>query len=148
MSNMKRLQLNKLDKHLSEVSVPNPPNGGWLRAIRSGLGMSMQQAASRIGVSKQSIARLEYNEIHDAITLKSLRKAAEALDCHVVYALVPNADGLQGIVRQQALRKATDMVISVDHTMRLEAQGVDNMEDKINEIADDLAKNPNSRLWE
>ena len=102
----------------------------------------------RIGITQQSAARLEKNEANDAITLKSLRKAAEALDCRLVYALVPNEGGLRDIVRKQALRKARDIVDPVDHSMMLEAQDVGNKQEKTDQLADELARNPNPRLWD
>ena len=148
MSKFKQIQLRTLDKHLAQIRVPEVPSNGWIRAIRSSLGMSMEQLAARMGIAKQSVARLENNESGDSITLKSLRKAAEGLNCQLVYALVPNKDGLQGIVEKQALLKAKDIVSAVDHTMQLEAQGVGNLQAKIVELAEDLAKNPNSKLWD
>jgi len=148
MSNLKHIQLQTLDKHLAQISIPEVPSGGWIRAIRSGLGMSIQQLASRIDIAKQSVARLEKNEVNDSITLKSLRKTAEALDCQLVYAFVPNRGGLKAIIEKQALLKAQEIVSAVDHTMQLEAQAVGNAADKIRETAEELAKRPNNKLWD
>ncbi len=148
MTKLKQLQIHLLDKHLAQVSVPETVQGGWIRAVRSSLGMSIQQLAGRMGVAKQSVARLERNEADDSITLKSLRKAAEALNCRLVYVLVPEEGSLQAIVQKQALHKAKDIVSAVDHSMQLEAQGVGNLQQKIKETAEELAKNPNSKLWE
>lgn len=148
MSKFKHMQIQTLDKHLAQVSVPEAPSGGWIHAIRSSLGMSIQQLAVRMGIAKQSVARLEANETNSSITLKSLRKAAEALNCRLVYVLVPNEGSLQGILDKQALLKAKDIVSAVDHSMQLEAQGVGNLQQKIKETADELSKNPNSKLWE
>ena len=144
----KYIQLQMLDDHLSRVSVCDRPLGGWIRAVRTSLGMSVRQMAERIGVTQQSAARLEKNEINDAITLKSLRKAAEALDCRLVYAFVPNKGSLQDIVRKQALRKARDIVDPVDHSMMLEAQGVGDRQEKTAQIADELVRNPAISLWD
>jgi predicted DNA-binding mobile mystery protein A len=110
--------------------------------------MSVRQMAMRIGITQQSAARLETNESDNSITLKSLRKAAEALDCRLVYALVPNEGSLEAAVKKQAHKKATEIVSAVDHTMGLEAQSVGNAKEKTLEIADDLAKNLNSKLWD
>ena len=65
-----------------------------------------------------------------------------------MYALVPNDGSLQAILDKQALVKAKDIVSAVDHTMQLEAQGVGNLQQKIKETAEELAKNPNTKLWE
>lgn len=142
------MQLRTLDDHLSEVSVCDRPSGGWIRAVRISLGMSVRQMAKRIGITQQSAARLEKNEATDAITLKSLRKAAEALDCRLVYALVPNEGGLRDTVRKQALRKARDIVDPVDHSMMLEAQDVGNKQERTDQLADELARTPDTKLWD
>jgi len=145
---LKNLQIQTLDRHIADIRVCDRPNEGWIAAIRKSLGMSVRQLAERIGVTQQSTARLESNEAEDSITLKSLRKAAEALDCRVVYALIPNEGSLDATIRKQAVKKATEIVKDVDHSMQLEAQGVGNVDTKIKEMADDLAKTPNSKLWD
>jgi len=145
---LKHLQIQTLDRHIAEIRVCDRPSDGWIAAIRKSLGMSVRQLAERIGITQQSTARLETNEADDSITLKSLRKAAEALDCRVVYALIPNEGSLESTIRKQAIKKASELVKDVDHTMQLEAQGVGNIDAKIKEMADDLAKNPNSKLWD
>ena len=144
----KHMQLQALDDHLSEVSVCDRPSGGWIRAVRVSLGMSVRQMAERMGITQQSATRLEKNEADDVIKLKSLRKAAEALDCRLVYAIVPNEGSLWDIVRKRALRKARDIVDPVDHSMMLEAQGVVDRQEKIRQIADDLARNLGTKLWD
>jgi len=145
---LKHLQIQTLDRHIAEIRVCDRPSDGWIAAIRKSLGMSVRQLAERIGITQQSTARLETNEADDSITLKSLRKAAEALDCRVVYALIPNEGSLEATIRKQAIKKASELVRDVDHTMQLEAQGVGNVDAKTKEMADDLAKNPNSKLWD
>ena len=144
----KYMQLRTLDDHLSRVNVCDRPSGGWIRAVRTSLGMSVRQMAELMGITQQSAARLEKNEADDVIKLKSLRKAAEALDCRLVYAFVPKEGGLRDIVRKQALGKASDIVDPVDHNMMLEAQDVGDRREKILQVADELARNPNPRLWD
>ena len=144
----KYMQLRALDDHLSRVNVCDRPSGGWIRTVRTSLGMSVRQMAERMGITQQSAARLEKNEADDVIKLKSLRKAAEALDCRLVYAFVPKEGGLRDIVRKQALGKARDIVDPVDHSMMLEAQDVGDRREKFLQVADELARNPNPRLWD
>lgn len=145
---LKTLQVQTLDRHMAAIRVCDRPNEGWITAIRKSLDMSARQLAERIGITQQSTTRLEGNEADDSITLKSLRKAAEALDCHVVYALIPNEGSLKAAIKKQALKKATNIVRDVDHSMQLEAQGVGNAQAKIKELANDFAKAPNSKLWD
>lgn len=144
----KHLQLQTLDQHMAEIRVCDRPSDGWIRAVRKSLGMSVRQLATRMRVTQQALSQLEAKELNETVSIKTLRKAAEALNCRLVYALVPNDGGLQGILDKQALMKAKDIVSAVDHTMQLEAQGVGNLQQKIKETAEELAKNPNSKLWE
>lgn len=69
--------------------MTNIPNKGWLKAIRTSIGMSSRQLGKRLGISQQSAARLELNEVAESISLKTLRRAAKALDCKLVYQFVP-----------------------------------------------------------
>ena len=52
-----------------------------------------------------------------------MRRAAEALDCTLVYALVPNETSLENAVHARARKIALRDLGRVAHTMRLEAQG-------------------------
>ena len=147
-SKFRQLQLETLDEHLSQVHVAPRPSGGWVRAIRTAIGMSARQLAERMGVSQQALSRLEGKEASDAVTLKSLRRAAEAMNCKVVYALVPENGSLQDLIEEQALKKAKELVEAVDHTMMLEAQGVGDVKEKTRKVAVEIAENLNSSLWE
>ena len=67
-----------------------PPPKGWVRAIRDALGMTGVQFAERLKVRPQSVEALEQSEANGTIQLKTLKRAAEALGCTLIYALVPN----------------------------------------------------------
>src|SRR5882724_9687615 len=114
----------RLDERLTPLKPAErfrAPPKGWVRAIRDALGMSGVQFARRLGVRPPSVAAIEASEENGAIQLKTLRRAAEALDCTLVYALVPN-DSLKGAVRARARRIALRNLGRVAHTMKLEAQ--------------------------
>ena len=98
------------------------PPKGWIRAIREALGMTGVQFARRLNIKPQSIDALEKSEANGAIKIETLRRAAEALDCTLVYALVPNS-ALEEAVRVRARKIALRDLGRVAHTMRLEAQG-------------------------
>ena len=102
--------------------VPRPPRG-WVRAIRDALGMTTTQLAERMDVSQPRVTDIEKREVQDALTLATLRKAAEALACTLVYALVPNQP-LEDAVRARAEAIADARLARVEHTMRLEDQAV------------------------
>lgn len=83
--------------------------------------MSGVQLATRLHVRPQTVEALERSEAAGSIQLKTLRRAAEALDCTLVYALVPNSS-LEESVRQRARKFAIRDLQRVAHTMKLEAQ--------------------------
>ena len=147
-SKFRQLQLETLDEHLSQVHVAPRPSGGWIRAIRTSIGMSARQLAERMGVSQQALSRLERKEANDEVTIKTLRRAAEAMGCQVVYALVPEEGSLQDFIEARALEKAKEIVEAVDHTMMLEAQEVGDVKEKTRQVADEMAENLNYSLWD
>jgi predicted DNA-binding mobile mystery protein A len=134
----------RLDERLESLKpvdrYPVPPKG-WIRAVRDALGMNGVQLAKRLGISPQSVDALERSEATGSIKLETLRRAAEALDCTVVYALVPNKP-LESVVRDRARAIALRDLARVAHTMKLEAQQADHadLESRIEEYIRDNVK--------
>ncbi|MDH4319192.1 MAG: mobile mystery protein A [Desulfobulbaceae bacterium] len=126
VSKYKQIARRQLDKTLSMFapakSVP-PPVKGWIRAVREALGMTGGQLAQRLKVSQPRVHKLEQGELSGALTLKTMRQVAEALDCTFVYALVPRTS-LEDTVQRQARVVAGARQQRVSHTMLLEAQGL------------------------
>lgn len=100
-----------------------PPPKGWVRTIRRAIGMTSLQLAIRLGQSQPRVADIEKRERDGALTIRTLRRVAQALDCHFVYAIVPN-ERLEKMVRQRAAKIANRRLKSVEHTMTLENQAV------------------------
>jgi predicted DNA-binding mobile mystery protein A len=147
----KSLVLQQLDETLARfagLKSVRPPKG-WIRAVREALGMSGRQFASRLGVTPPRVTVLEREELTGGISLKTLRQAAEALDCEVVYALVPRGS-LRQTVRRQAEKVASAQLARVGHSMVLEAQELTAEEqrralrDKVDELTDEFPKT----LWD
>jgi predicted DNA-binding mobile mystery protein A len=108
-------------RELPSVEQFAPPRAGWIRAIRDALGMSAADLGRRMGVTGATVGEIEANERDGGIRLSTLRRAAEAMDCTVVYALVPR-ESLESTVRQRAEQILDEQHRHVDQTMRLEAQ--------------------------
>ena len=92
MDAKRRTARQKLDTRIKDLKPAIRfivPSRGWIRALRDALGMTAGQLGGRIGMRGQSVLDLEKSEKAGTIQLKTLRKAAEALDCTLVYALVP-----------------------------------------------------------
>ena len=153
--NSKRSKMNALarwalDQQLQPLRQMAPlirPERGWIRAMREAIGMTTGQFAKRLGVAQPRVAALERAEANEAVTLKSLRHAAEALDCVLVYALVPKAP-LNELVKDRARLVADRQLARTDQTMRLENQAVSRlrMERAREDLAEELLRN-DRRLW-
>lgn len=139
----------RLDERLSALKPEDrfrAPPKGWIRAIRDALGMTGVQLAARMGVRPQTVEAMEKSEAGGSIQLSTLRRAAEAMDCTLVYALVPNTS-LENAVNQRARKMADRDLRRVAHTMKLEAQdtGDTGMEARIEAYIRDKIKDRD--LW-
>jgi DNA-binding Xre family transcriptional regulator len=85
----RRLMDKKTQPWISLRSEKRPPIG-WLKAIRGALGISSRQLAQIVGIDSAAVIRLEDREPTGKITLELLDRAAQAMGCKVVYAIVPN----------------------------------------------------------
>lgn len=118
--------LDQLDRSLRRYNTlrkASAPQKGWIKAVRDALGMSGQQLGKRLGVSRMRVATMEQAEVAGATTLKTMRRAAEAMDCVLVYALVPKTS-LKETLRKQARRKAAQDIARASRTMALENQAL------------------------
>jgi len=62
---------------------------GWLRTARQTLGQTQSQVAEKLGIKRQAYANFETGEVRATISLATLRRAAQALDCDLIYFLTP-----------------------------------------------------------
>ena len=141
-----------LDKRftvLRRLAQSPRPTKGWLRAIRDALGMTQAQFARRLGVSQPRIIELEQSEVGGSVTLNTLQRAAEALGCRLVYALIPEKP-LAETVRERAEIISERQLKAVEQTMRLEDQSVKDTtaaKDLRRQFMDELLRRP-ARLWD
>ena len=148
-STMRQRARQRLDERLAVLKPENtllPPPKGWVRAIRDALGMTGPQFAARLKITPQSVADIEKSEATGSIQLKTLSRAAEALDCTLVYALVPKTS-FEGAVQSRARRMAMKELKRVAHTMKLEDQDVGDahLEERIAAYIRDVIKDRD--LW-
>jgi len=142
----------QLDKRLSLLrhseSLARPPRG-WIRAIREALGMTSKQLGVRIGVSQPRATKIEQAESNDTITLETLRRAAQAMDCKLVYAFIPRVS-LKELVEERARSRARSMLEATSHSMALEDQRADADTDsaQLEQIVRELAEKSGPALWE
>ena len=112
--------------------------------------MTASQLAARLGVSKTRVVVMKKGEIEGSLTLKSLEKAAEALDCTLIYALVPNNRTLESIVRAQAKVLTSERLAAVEHSMQLENQAVPASDSKkhLDRLIEQILWDEIRRLWD
>ena len=146
------LSASQIDRKLEPLrpaanSLRRSSAGGWIRAIRQALGLSAAALGARMNLAQQSVVQLEKNEQAGAITIASLRRAAEALDAELIYAIIPR-NSLRETIREQALKIARKRAAPVAHSMQLEAQGLTTVElgERIEELAREIERHPRE-LW-
>lgn len=136
-----------LDSHFDEWQqlrgLARPPRG-WVRAIREALGMSAATLAERLGTTAGAVSRLEQSEAADRIRLDTLRRAADALGCDLVYLLVPRRP-LTAVVRDRARELAHSQIAATEQTMRLEDQATGKTSELEDRLTEQLVER--GRLW-
>lgn len=146
---LKRKQLDEKLSALRHGKVPEVPQEGWVKAIRTALGMPSGALAKRIGVTQSAVTQFEASEAAETITLSSLKKIAQGLECDLAYALVPKTS-LADTMNEQALRRARSTVDSLTVSMELEDQGISEQEKRrrLEEITRDLLARQGPGFWE
>ncbi|HVJ36919.1 MAG TPA: hypothetical protein VM687_03835 [Stenotrophomonas sp.] len=100
------------------------PRGGWISAIRQALGMTLGDLGQRLAISTVAVKKFEESERKNTIQLGSLQRVAAALNCELVYALVPR-EPLAEMVWKERLRQLDNLHARTTHHMHLENQAID-----------------------
>ncbi len=98
------------------------PSKGWLRAVRDAIGLNQRAMAAKMAIRQQTYHQIEKREEKGEITLSSLRRAAEALDCELVYFLVPKKVVAETFTALAAVHDPHQRAVAT--TMELEGQSV------------------------
>jgi predicted DNA-binding mobile mystery protein A len=139
-----RASLDARFDNLGSLKVFTRPAHGWLRAIRESLGMTTRQFSRRLGVAQSSIHDIEKSEAGGTIQFDTLRRAAEALNCTVVYMIVPNKP-LESIVHDRAREIVMKQLAPIEHSMALEDQSAKVSARQVEDMIRDLEPR---RLWD
>jgi predicted DNA-binding mobile mystery protein A len=143
-------QLNNKLLALTPLSKVALPPTGWIRAIRSAIGMSMQQLGNKLNISKQAVMNMEKREKEGSITIKSLREIAQVMDLELVYGFVPIDGSLDALIERRAMELATQIVKRTATTMELEnqANSKERIENAIRERAIAIQNEMPKILWD
>ena len=105
-------------------TLPRPARG-WLRAVREAVGLAQHHPAKKLGIKRQAWPQLEESEARESISVSSLRRAAAALDCDLVYFLVPRDAVAKSYAELAAAHdSALHHLHASEHSMALEGQAV------------------------
>lgn len=133
------------------LRTDNVPRSGWIKAVRGALGLNTRQLAERVGVEQSNITRLEEREPSGKVTLERLAKVADAMNCRLIYAIVPNDrySDLEAIIDERARDLAQQLVRTTEHSMRLEKQGASDADltKEVDSLANELKSKMDSRIW-
>lgn len=149
----KKLQIQQLDAGIKEIASLQKVSvleTGWVKSIRTAIGMSLVQLANRLGVSKQNVLAIEKREQEGTLSLKTLRHVAKAMDMKLVYGFVPTDGSLEALIDRKATEAAKKIVMRTSASMKLEGQ--ENNEQRIQkaiaERSDELKRELSKVLWD
>ncbi len=91
---------------------------GWLRMMRHAVGIPVAEMARRLGVGGSEVYRMEYAEDRGVIELQTLRRAAEALGCDLVYGLAPREETLVAIAADTGVARELKRVEALERGLK------------------------------
>ncbi len=146
---LRKIRARQLEKELAPLSKILRPAVGWVKTIRETLGMNTRQLGERCNVTSERILKIETDEVDGKTTLATLEKVASAMNCSLVYALVPN-DGLLKFIEKTALNKAQSQLKHISHTMTLENQKVSEaaLKDQVDILKEEMTKGNIKKIWD
>jgi len=147
----KKLMREQLQESLHEFTklAHKPiPKKGWIRAIREALSMSSEVLANRLGCKRPNVIAIEQREVKGTISLETLENVAKALNCTLVYSLVPN-EPFNKMLENQARIIAQKKIKIINHSMKLEQQGLDpkQLKQQEDDLVQELLQGNLKKLW-
>jgi predicted DNA-binding mobile mystery protein A len=134
----------QIDKRLDairEIKNKSSVTNGWIKYIRRAMGMTLNELGELTGLSARTIAQAEKREVEGKVTLGTLKKMAKAMECDLVYSLVPKKSVKQTI-QDKARDKAIERLNEAGLHMKLEAQEVSgDFKDRVERLANKLIAN-------
>ena len=119
-----------------------------MRNLRRALGLRQRDLANRMEITEGAVRDIEQSEVKGTITLERLRRAATALDCDLIYVLLPRSS-LGATYRHQVRRRARADMNRIAATMDLEHQGLSDteVEQQFEELFQEYLRDPPRDLW-
>ncbi|WP_218110383.1 helix-turn-helix domain-containing protein [Oligoflexus tunisiensis] len=112
--------------------------GGWIAYVRHTIGMTFANLAKAADLSIPTVQQMEKREAKGQVTLQTLEKIAQAMNCELIYAFVPKQP-INEYLKEKAQEKATRLIKQADVHMQLEDQRVeDPLKARVARLAQEL----------
>lgn len=149
----KKLQIEQLSNKLKPYKSLDKvvqPSIGWVKTIRTSLGMSLEQLGDKLGITKQSTQNLEKRERDGSITIRALEDAARAVEMKLVYGFVPIEGSIEKMIEKKARKLATEIVMRTSGSMKLEGQenSPERIRKAIEERTKEIMEEMPKKLWD
>lgn len=140
---------NKLRPYGSIARSPRP-SIGWVKTIRTSVGMSLEQLGNKLGITRQSAQNLEKRESEGSVTIKALEEAAAVLNMKLVYGFVPLDGSIEKLIENRAKVLATEIVMRTSISMKLEGQenSPERIQKAIKERTSEIISEMPKKLWD
>lgn len=140
-TNIDETILNQIERRIEAVrSIKDKTlvREGWIKYMRNALGLTQTKLASLVNLNSANIMQAEKRESEGNVSIATLKKMAQAMECEFVYAFVPKKK-ITEIIHDKAYDKAKKSLINADLHMKLENQGVEGeMDEKVERLAKKL----------
>ena len=131
-------QIERRLKNLRPIVKDTQIRTGWISYMREALCMTQSTLAKAAGLDQTTVHQIEKRESAGKVTIQTMRKIADAMDCEFVYAIIPKQD-LTEFLKNKAIAKAAHIVREADVHMALEDQRVtEDIKERIERVAEDL----------
>ena len=148
-----KLQIEQLStklKPFKPMAKSVRPAIGWVKTIRTSVGMSLEQLGGKLGITRQSAQNLEKRESEGSITIKALEEAAFAMKMKFVYGFVALDGSIEKLIENRAKALATEIVMRTSGTMALEGQenSPERIKKAIEERTKEIIEEMPKKLWD
>lgn len=149
MDKFTHLKISQLDSKLKKFHDFEIPENGWINKIRNTLDITFAYIATKLKTSPQVIKKFEQNEIDGSITLNTLKKVADAMECSLVYAFIPKEKSFESLVDKKADKISEYISSGISNSMNLEHQKLNKsaLAKHKKQMKNDLLKNNLKNLW-
>lgn len=118
------LKVSQLDRKIHGIGSSDLSQTGWINVVRNTLNITFAYIAGKLNTSPQVIKKFEKNEIDGSITINTLKKVADAMECNLVYAFVPKAGSFENLIDNKAEQISEILISRASNSMNLEMQSV------------------------